>query len=85
MTQVFALRTAQKPDSKVVEIMDYIQRKKGKSKQDYVFLPSIMALAGILNCSALEIHDVFLNLLQKGYKMLSLSMDSPITLLMPQS
>jgi hypothetical protein len=52
--------------------------------QNNLFMPSIITLSSIFNYSMIEIHDALLWLIQKGYYLLTLSTDSPLTLCFPQ-
>jgi len=62
------------------EKLNLLKLKAGCDNQDAWFLLGILLLAGAINCSMLEVHDTLFGLIQKGYKILSLSMDSPVTI-----
>jgi hypothetical protein len=55
------------------------QNKHSHQKQGNYFLPVILAVAGLLGCSAIDLHDAALDLIHKSYKMLIITMESPVS------
>lgn len=50
----------------------------------HFFMPAIVAISRMLNYSVIEIHNATLWIIQKGYYLLAISTDSPLTLCLPQ-
>jgi hypothetical protein len=69
------MRPAQR--SKIAYEQKDQQNKHCHQKQDSYFLPVILAVASLLGWSAIELHNVVLDLIHKSYKMLIISMESP--------
>lgn len=47
------------------------------------FLPSMMSLSKMLNCSELELHNALHSLEKQGYQFLTLGLDTPLTVNIP--
>jgi hypothetical protein len=60
--------------------LEHIRFKAKLAKESCVFLPSIINLSHLLDCSALEIHEAMSELItNKGHQFLTLGIESPIT------
>ncbi len=66
--------------NRFTQYFERIRHKARLAKESCVFLPSIINLSHLLDCSALEIHEAMSDLVaNKGHQFLTLGMESPIT------